>query len=310
MDWLSIGGSVLGAVGNLWSANNANDIQMRNLENQMAFNREVMQNRHQWEVQDLRQAGLNPLMSVTSPTGTLSSPSSPAAHKADFANTALALGQLQIADKQAEAQLISAKASAKNAETAFKAMENEGINISSQVRAREVQNETSWLSVNAMVDNAKSQSDLNKAQTIKTQLENHWLPKMYQANLNEIQQRIANSILEVSAKVTLMDRQGRAALTNADAQAMIARTLEENGVSIRALNYQQVDSIAQKMGIDLLQSSLDAEKKQLAIDRQKFDNQNFFSNGFEGYFYRGTDYFGKQISNVLGLTTLMTPFAK
>lgn len=310
MDWLSIGGSVLGAVSNLWSANNANDAQMRNIENQMAFNREVMQNRHQWEVQDLRQAGLNPLMSVTSPTGTLSAPSAPVAHKADIASSALALGQLQIADKQAEAQLISAKASAKNAETAFKAMENESVNISSQVRAREVQNETSWLQVNSMVENAKSQTDLNKAQTVKTQLENIYLPKMYEANLNEIQQRIANSILEVSAKVTLMDRQGRAALTNAAAQTMIANTLEANGVSLRELQSAQVEQIGQKMGIDLLQSSLDAEKKQLGIDRQKFDNQNFFSNGFEGYFYRGTDYFGKQISNVLGLTTLMTPFAK
>lgn len=310
MDWLSIGGSVLGAVGNLWSSNNANDSQMRNLENQMAFNREVMQNRHQWEVQDLRQAGLNPLMSVTSPTGTLSAPSAPAAHKADIGNSALALGQLQIADKQAEAQLLSAKANAKNAETAFKAMENEGVNISSQVRAREVQNETSWLQVNAMVDNAKSQSDLNKAQTVKIQLENFYLPKMYEANLSEIQQRIANSILEVSAKVTLMDRQGRAALTNAAAQTMIANTLEANGVSLRELQSAQVEQIGQKMGIDLLQSSLDAEIKQLRIDRQKFDNSNFFSNGFEGYFYRGTDYFGKQISNVLGLTTLMTPFAK
>lgn len=310
MDWLSIGGSVLGAVSNLWSANNANDAQMRNLENQMAFNREVMQNRHQWEVQDLRQAGLNPLMSVTSPTGTLSAPSAPAAHKADVASSALALGQLQIADKQAEAQLLSAKANAKNADTAYKAMENEGLNISSQVRAREVQNETSWLQVNAMVENAKSQSDLNKAQTVKTQLENNYLPKMFEANLNEIQQRIANSILEVSAKVTLMDRQGRAALTNAAAQTMIANTLEANGVSLRELQSKQIEEIGQKMGIDLLQSTLDAEKKQLGIDRQKFDNQNFFSNGFEGYFYRGTDYFGKQISNVLGLTTLMTPFAK
>lgn len=56
--------------------------------------REAMQNRHQWEVADLRKAGLNPILSAGgsgTPGGSASIPSSP---QMDFANSALAYQQL------------------------------------------------------------------------------------------------------------------------------------------------------------------------------------------------------------------------
>lgn len=43
----------------------ANNINMLLAEKQMAFQRETMQNYHQWEVDDLRKAGLNPILSAT-----------------------------------------------------------------------------------------------------------------------------------------------------------------------------------------------------------------------------------------------------
>ncbi len=306
MDWLSIGGSVLGAVGSLWSANNANDMQRQNLENQMAFNREVMQNRHQWEVQDLRQAGLNPLMSVTSPTGTLSAPSAPAAQKAELGNSALALGQLQIADKQAEAQLLSAKANAKNADTAYEAMQNENRNISSQIRAREVQNETSWLQVNAAVENAKSQSELWKAQTVKQYLENNFLPSMYTAQLNEIETRIANSIAETAAKILLMDRQGQAALTNAAAQTMMAHTLEANGVSLRELNFQQIKDIKNRMGIESEKWDLEKPIVQLKSDIAAYDDEVFMGQGIGSSATRSAHNIGKVFGDLTGITGILS----
>lgn len=306
MDWLSIGSSVLGAVGNLWSANNANDMQRQNLENQMAFNREVMQNRHQWEVEDLRQAGLNPLMSVTSPTGTLSAPSAPAAQKAELGNSALALGQLQIADKQAEAQLLSAKANAKNADTAFEAMQNENRNISSQIRAREVQNETSWLQVNAAVENAKSQSELWKAQTVKQYLENNFLPSMYTAQLDEIETRIANSIAETAAKILLMDRQGQAALTNAAAQTMMAHTLEANGVSLRELNFNQIKDIQNKMGIESAKWNLEKPILKLKSDIAAYDDEVFMGQGIGSSATRSAHNIGKVFGDLTGITGVLS----
>lgn len=114
-------GPVIGAVGGILGesigASSANSLQRDTLKQQMAFNREVMQNRHQWEVEDLKKAGLNPLLSATSPTGTLSSPGAPAAAKANYAQSAQALASLSIQNKQAEAQLASSEAAKLNAES-------------------------------------------------------------------------------------------------------------------------------------------------------------------------------------------------
>lgn len=65
--------------------------------------REAMQNRHQWEVADLRKAGLNPILSAGgsgTPGGSASIPSSP---QMDFANSALAYQQLSTETAKADA---------------------------------------------------------------------------------------------------------------------------------------------------------------------------------------------------------------
>lgn len=308
MDWLGIGSAVAGLAGDLFSASSANSLQSDMFNKQLEFNREVMQNRHQWEVEDLRQAGLNPLMSVTSPTGTLSAPSAPSAHKADVSNSALALGQLQIADKQAEAQLISAKASAKNADTAFKAMENQGRDIDSQIKSRQFQNDTTWQMVQAQMDSARSQAELNKAQTAKTYLENYWYPRLQEANLSDIQTRIANSIAETAAKIVLMDRQGRASLTNAQAQVMLANTAEANGVSLRALNASQIDEIAQKMDIEKKGFDLEAEFKAYRNDKARYDHETFMGDSFGSSVYRSSHAMGTVMSELTGLAMLGSVF--
>lgn len=310
MGWLS---AAIGAIGDIWSTNSANDFQSSMLNKQMDFNREVMQNRHQWEVADLKAAGLNPLMSVTSPTGTLSSPSSPAAHKANLANSAMAVGQLEIADKQAEAQLMNAKANAKNADTSYLAMQNQERNINSEIRAREVQNEVSWQQVNAAVENAKSQTELNKALTTKQYLENTFYPRLMNANLSEIETRIANSIAETAAKIVLMDRQGRASLTNAQAQVMMANTLEANGVSLRNLQATQVQDLAQKMGFDKDLFEFDKLIKMYQSDKasydaaiSKYDRDLFLGDSLGSSFYRSSHSIGKVFGELTGIAAIGT----
>ena len=56
----SLAGSALGFVGN----QRANSTSQRNAANANAFTREQLQNQHQWEVEDLKKAGLNPVLSA------------------------------------------------------------------------------------------------------------------------------------------------------------------------------------------------------------------------------------------------------
>jgi hypothetical protein len=61
---LSVGGSLIGAGQSARAQRETNDMNLAIAREQMAFQRTAMQNRHQWEVADLRAAGLNPILSA------------------------------------------------------------------------------------------------------------------------------------------------------------------------------------------------------------------------------------------------------
>lgn len=298
-----IAGSVIGAGLGMIGANQANSAQQSFLDQQMNFNREVMQNRHQWEVQDLRQAGLNPLMSVTSPTGTLSAPSA-SSHQADLASSARALGELSIADKNAEANLMNARASAKNADTAYQSMLNIGSDISSQIDTRRQQLDQAERMLQSNIESAKSQQELNRVNTVKVELENEWLPKIQKANLNQIETSIANSIAETAAKIILMDRQGRASLTSAQAAIMLANTAEANGVSLRALqNKQSLVAVGEALKLGKESQILGYKR-----DLSKYEHDQFFNSGDEGQLLKSSKFFGDVFSNLIGVAPLINAF--
>lgn len=73
MSWFSKSfGAIAGVLGSIGSSiigsNSAKSVSQQNYE----ASREAMQNRHQWEVEDLKKAGLNPILSATGSTGTTS----------------------------------------------------------------------------------------------------------------------------------------------------------------------------------------------------------------------------------------------
>lgn len=61
---LAIGTAVAGLAASAYSAHRANEANKANQEDSQAFTREQLQNRHQWEVEDLKKAGLNPVLSA------------------------------------------------------------------------------------------------------------------------------------------------------------------------------------------------------------------------------------------------------
>ena len=193
--------------------------------------------RHQWEVSDLRKAGLNPILSANSaaaaPSVGLGSAGMPTpTHQYNIGksiealmNSALVKKQTELKDKEvendttrAEADFLRAKAESDRTESAIALNES-----SAKLNLKQID----------MLD------------------KNYELQKLYtDANVREIDQRIINSVMEVQAKVkyysdlgesakisaSAQATQAAAALSNAESQRIIAQVAEQNGISQRQLN--------------------------------------------------------------------------
>lgn len=90
LGWLgSIGGSLISGLFGMKSASDANSAQQAMSEQQHKWNVEDYQHRYQWAAQDMRAAGLNPILAATNGIGgSINGTSVPAAHMAptpDFA---------------------------------------------------------------------------------------------------------------------------------------------------------------------------------------------------------------------------------
>lgn len=124
MSFLSdIAGDVVGAVTGIWSANKGNSAAFEMQANSINAQRESMQNRHQWEVEDLRKAGLNPILSATNSAGGSISGATANVMAPDIAgalnkiaNSALMRKQTELAEKDLQAKLDNAKANLTNAD--------------------------------------------------------------------------------------------------------------------------------------------------------------------------------------------------
>ena len=62
-------GGVVSSIGSMFGAKMQNDAQSALMAQSAKYARESMQNRHQWEVEDLKKAGLNPILSATNSSG-------------------------------------------------------------------------------------------------------------------------------------------------------------------------------------------------------------------------------------------------
>lgn len=315
-------GSVLGFAGENRNTDAVNEANAAQLERQIEANKETMQNRHQWEVSDLKAAGINPMLSATSPTGTLSAPSANPMQKSNSAVHLAQLGQLYMEGKKLDIERMNAKANLTNAESAKEnaitnrqQMLHNARQIDADIALKNNQINVMVRTLDSIIDNTKSQTRLNIASAVKNELENDWIPRIRKAQLNQVETDIANSIILTAGKITLMDRQGRASLTNAAAAYMMAKTAEENGVSLRELNKAKVAEVAQKMGFEKdlfpsLKEKAEAEaetaqhEEDIAESRAIYANDDakiFTDFSLWGSSYRTAHRLGKVISELTGI---------
>lgn len=113
----SIGGIVNDILGGTTSAKQAQNYAMQQQAAQNVFNKETMQNLHQWEVEDLKKAGLNPALGYGGnttgiATGTASGPQAATGNPIEMISTAVGIG-----NQLKEMELTSASKTKTEAET-------------------------------------------------------------------------------------------------------------------------------------------------------------------------------------------------
>lgn len=233
-----IAGAVIGAGSSIWGANQSNSAAFEMQANSINAQRESMQNRHQWEVEDLRKAGLNPILSATNSAGGSISGATANVTAPDIsgalnkiANSAFAKKQTELLEKELQVKQDNAKANLTNADA------NQ---INSQARMIEAHNDQ--IKTNSAVEYNNANISYLGAMTNYTKQKQENETAMNKMQISEIQQRIINSVQELAAKVVYLQKTGDAALMsasaaqrNAAAQELMAQVAQQNGISLRQL---------------------------------------------------------------------------
>lgn len=254
MSWLS---SIASIGGSLLSGRLNNSAASAQQSTAINANREFYQNRHQWEVEDLRKAGLNPILSANNASGSGIGATATATPYGDLgqavtnaANTAIARKQLDIADKNASTNRILAENDrTKSAATMMDA----------QTRATEASH------LNPMRDEQTNYyRSIAKSTEVRMELDR----AMNAAQINAIDQKLIMARLELAGKLDLMEKQGNAALTQASVSSLMAEVARQNGVSLRQLQQSMIG----KNNQEILESAARVDHTKLRDDVYRSEN--------------------------------------
>lgn len=284
----AIGGALLGGVmdiaGGIFSANMQNSateaMQQRNID----WEREQLQNKHQWEVEDLRKAGLNPILSASNSSSAVSAGSPQGANpNIQLSKTLEALSNSALMKKETELKQFALDTERMKAEA-------------DMIIAKHKENLTP-----SAIELNQTQADLN--------LTNIWrlnklvpLEEAYsKANVDYTVQKMINSIIEVNARAQYLEKAGDAQLMigsaaqsqaaaahrQADISQQIAWTMEKNGVSEREVNKWKAGEYEQQIKESVARTDkILTEDKQLNFTLRKdmLHNPNYRRTGGGNWF--------------------------
>lgn len=262
MDWSGIGASLVGSIaGGLFSRSSAAEQfgrQKELMDLQHQYNVDDYKHRYQWSVQDMRAAGLNPILAATQGIGgSINGVSAGAASMAqtpDFASSlansakastdkALAVAGLKLHEREIAV-------AEKNAETARQGMENE---------------------------NASKQRELDMREA-KQNFDMKWDAIVKKFNMEQTEREVDGKLELMKKQGESLEKQADAALQNSATQRFLAQIAYENGVSHRALEAAEA-AFCGKQG-EFLEKQGDSEeaRKELleaetALARWRYDNR-------------------------------------
>lgn len=272
---MGILGDVLGAASSIWSSNQANSAAFQMQANSLAAQKEALQNRHQWEVADLKKAGLNPILSANSGAGGISGATANvtapdiAGAINKIANSAFAKKQTELAEKELDVKQDQANASKLNAAANYLEAE---VNQSKANSAIELnQANTKYLGILGNYQNVKAENET----------------AMTKMNIKKTQQDIINAVQQTAATIEYLRKTGDAALTsasaaarNAAAQEVMASVAAQNGISLRQLQGAMTQKNLAEIGeVSARINRINAEADKTTVERNILFNRYPLTSG-------------------------------
>ena len=268
-------GSVIGGATSIWSSNQANSAAFQMQANSLAAQKEALQNRHQWEVADLKKAGLNPILSANSgaagisgATANVTAPDIAGAIN-KIANSAFARKQTELAEKELDVKQDQANASKLNAAANYLEAE---VNQSKANSAIELnQANTKYLGILGNYQNVKAENET----------------AMTKMNIKKTQQDIINAVQQTAATIEYLRKTGDAALTsasaaarNAAAQEVMASVAAQNGISLRQLQGAMTQKNLAEIGeVSARINRINAEADKTTVERNILFNRYPLTSG-------------------------------
>ena len=272
---MGILGDVLGAASSIWSSNQANSAAFQMQANSLAAQKEALQNRHQWEVADLKKAGLNPILSANSGAGGISGATANitapdiAGAINKIANSAFAKKQTELAEKELDVKQDQANASKLNAAANYLEAE---VNQSKANSAIELnQANTKYLGILGNYQNVKAENET----------------AMTKMNIKKTEQDIINAVQQTAATIEYLRKTGDAALTsasaaarNAAAQEVMASVAAQNGISLRQLQGAMTQKNLAEIGeVSARINRINAEADKTTVERNILFNRYPLTSG-------------------------------
>lgn len=265
MDITPIVGGALGLAGSLWSSNSSAEAAAA----QIAFQREAMQHRYQWTMDDLKKAGLNPMLAV----GGLSQgvPSGAMAHFENPGTAAVqsasAVKAMQIAERQQHNQDIQAQSVVGVNEAQSAKLQAETLNEYDKHSAGYWPSQVDFLGSSAREKLENIQNMAAQRKLIDQQVSES------QSRINSLQQQIENMRKERELTIANIHKAGvESAESSSRAkynQVSASLAKAEQDLTIERTKTQRFQTMA---------SDIDAQARKLGLAKSKEDNYWYSSD--------------------------------